>query len=309
MSIQINELVKIYGTQKAVNQISFSVRAGEIVGFLGPNGAGKSTTMKIATCFLPPSSGEVKVGGYDVTTHPREVKQLTGYLPEHNPLYQDLYVREYLAFIGKLYGLSGTHLNQRIGEMIELCGLGREQNKRIEALSKGYRQRVGLAQALIHNPKVLILDEPTTGLDPNQILEIRKLIRDISADKTVIFSTHIMQEVEALCDRVVVINRGEIVADDQVSNLLKRSRQNQSVIVEFETDPNLENLPGITGVSYIEKLTGNRYRLTTEAGVDVRSEVFRFAADHKLSLVGLKQEENSLENVFQLLTNQTSTQH
>ena len=222
MSLQIKNLTKIYGLQKALNDISFTVNEGEIVGFLGPNGAGKSSTMKIATCYLPPTSGQVSVGGFDVVEQPMKVKQITGYLPEHNPLYLDLYVHEYLLFIGGLYGLNKQKLKARVGEMIELCGLTLEQNKKIEALSKGYRQRVGLAQALIHDPKVLILDEPTSGLDPNQLVEIRKLIKDISQNKTVIFSTHIMQEVQALCDRVVVINKGEIVADDSLDNLLRQ---------------------------------------------------------------------------------------
>src|SRR5688500_5459604 len=218
MSLIVQHLTKIYGTQKAVNEISFAARKGEIVGFLGPNGAGKSTTMKIATGYLSATSGQVLVGGLDVSQHPLKVKRITGYLPEHNPLYLDLFVHEYLEFAGGIYGLKGKALKNRVAEMIELCGLTREQNKKIEALSKGYRQRVGLAQALIHDPKVLILDEPTSGLDPNQILEIRNVIRTISVNKTVVFSTHIMQEVQALCDRVVVINKGEIVADDRLDN-------------------------------------------------------------------------------------------
>jgi ABC-2 type transport system ATP-binding protein len=200
MSLVVEHLTKEYGQQKAVNDISFEVRKGEIVGFLGPNGAGKSTTLKIATGYLPPSSGRVIVAGHEVVGSPMDVKRVTGYLPEHNPLYLDLYVHEYLAFVGKLYGLRGRKLAGRVGEMISLCGLSREQNKKIESLSKGYRQRIGLAQALIHDPAVLILDEPTSGLDPNQLLEIRRLIREISVNKTVIFSTHIMQEVEAICE-------------------------------------------------------------------------------------------------------------
>lgn len=309
MSILIRDLYKVYGTQKAVNGISFSVSEGEIVGFLGPNGAGKSTTMKIATCFIPPTSGEVLIGGLDVTARPREVKRITGYLPEHNPLYQDLFVREYLSFAGKIYGLNGKALASRVGEMVELCGLEREQNKRIEALSKGYRQRVGLAQALIHNPKVLILDEPTSGLDPNQLQEIRKLIRNISADKTVIFSTHIMQEVQALCDRVIVINRGEIVADDRVQNLLRNLPGQRTVIAEFEGAIDVTALQEIEGVDRAEPVSASSFRLYTKEGVDVRAGVFRLAADQNLSLVGLRVEENSLEDVFQLLTRQGPVQH
>jgi ABC-2 type transport system ATP-binding protein len=303
MSLYIENLTKNYGLQKAVDNVSFSVEEGEIVGFLGPNGAGKSTTMKIATSFLPPTSGVVKVGGFDVTNNALEIKKITGYLPEHNPLYLDLYVHEYLNFIGGLYGLKGSTLKARIAEIIELCGLSKEQNKRIEALSKGYRQRVGLAQALIHDPKVLILDEPTTGLDPNQILEIRKLIKDISKNKTVLFSTHIMQEVQALCDRVVVINRGVIVADDRVENLLRNDSGTSSIVVEFEGGVSIEDLKKLQGVSEVIALDKTKFRLQAKAGVDLRPEIFRFAADKNLSLVGLRQEERTLENVFKSLTN------
>jgi ABC-2 type transport system ATP-binding protein len=303
MSLYIENLTKNYGLQKAVDNVSFSVEEGEIVGFLGPNGAGKSTTMKIATSFLPPTSGVVKVGGFDVTNNALEIKKITGYLPEHNPLYLDLYVHEYLNFIGGLYGLKGSTLKARIAEIIELCGLSKEQNKRIEALSKGYRQRVGLAQALIHDPKVLILDEPTTGLDPNQILEIRKLIKDISKNKTVLFSTHIMQEVQALCDRVVVINRGVIVADDRVENLLRNDSGTTSIVVEFEGGVSIEDLKKLQGVSEVIALDKTKFRLQAKAGVDLRPEIFRFAADKNLSLVGLRQEERTLENVFKSLTN------
>jgi ABC-2 type transport system ATP-binding protein len=233
MSLQVQQLTKIYGAQKPVDNISFSIQKGEIVGFLGPNGAGKSTTMKIATTYLPPTSGSVWVEGINVEERPIEVKKVIGYLPEHNPLYLDMFVHEYLQFVGSVYGLKGSYLKRRVQELVEMCGLTREQNKRIEALSKGYRQRVGLAQALIHHPQVLILDEPTSGLDPNQILEIRKLIKDISRDKTVIFSTHIMQEVEALCDRVIIINKGKIVADDLLENLLRENASLEEVFRSF----------------------------------------------------------------------------
>ena len=302
MSLTVQHLTKVFGTQTALNDISFSVDKGEIVGFLGPNGAGKSTTMKIATGYLPATSGKIKVNEYDVATHPLEVKRITGYLPEHNPLYLDLFVHEYLCFIGKLYGISGKFLRKRVAEMVELCGLTREQNKKIEALSKGYRQRIGLAQALIHDPHVLILDEPTTGLDPNQILEIRKLILDISKNKTVIFSTHIMQEVQALCDRVIVIHKGEIVADDRLENLMLRSNDETVVIVEFENGVSvgdLQNLPGVKEVMTIENC---KFKVIPVKGKDLRPELFRFAADKNLSLIGLKQEESSLENIFRELT-------
>ena len=302
MSLIVKHLSKEYGPQKAVNNISFEVKAGEIVGFLGPNGAGKSTTLKISTSYIPPTSGTVSVGGFDVVAHPMEVKRITGYLPEHNPLYLDLYIHEYLRFVGKLYGLKGAQLTRRVEEMIALCGLTREQNKKIESLSKGYRQRVGLAQALIHDPAVLILDEPTSGLDPNQLLEIRNLIRNISVNKTVIFSTHIMQEVQALCERVIVINKGEIVANDRLDDLLSHSGSQVSVVVEFEGPVETTDMAKLPGVTELIALEGNRYRLRVQHGVDIRPEVFRFAADRKLSLVGLKQEETSLENIFRELT-------
>lgn len=301
MSLEINHLTKVYGAQKAVNDISFSLSKGEIVGFLGPNGAGKSTTMKVATGYISPTDGTVYIGGYDVREKPQEVKRITGYLPEHNPLYLDLFVHEYLLFVGRLYGLRGTVLTQRVNEMVELCGLTREQGKKIEALSKGYRQRVGLAQALIHNPDVLILDEPTSGLDPNQILEIRKLIKDISINKTVLFSSHIMQEVQALCNRVVVINRGVIVANDQLSNVMQLQK-GVVIIVEFERPVPKEDLLRVRGVKEVIDNGGNTYRISGEEGVDLRPEIFRFAADNNLSLVGLRQEENSLENIFRDLT-------
>ena len=219
MSLKIQNLVKVYGTQNAVDNISFEVKQGEIVGFLGPNGAGKSTTMKIATCYLTATSGKVEVCGYDVQNDAMEVRKNIGYLPEHNPLYLEMYVKEFLAFVGGLYQIKGQKLQNRIAEVIDLVGLQLEQKKKIGQLSKGYRQRVGLAQALIHDPKVLILDEPTTGLDPNQLAEIRGVIRNIGKEKTVVFSTHIMQEVEAICDRVVIINHGKIVNDSELSAL------------------------------------------------------------------------------------------
>ncbi len=302
MSLIVENLSKVFGTQRAVNNISFEVTEGEIVGFLGPNGAGKSTTLKIATTFLPPTEGRVIVGGYDVAVDPMAVKRITGYLPEHNPVYFDLYVHEFLTFIGRLYHLSGKTLKKRVEKMVELCGLTREQNKKIETLSKGYRQRVGLAQALIHDPPVVILDEPTSGLDPNQLLEIRKLIKDISVNKTVIFSTHIMQEVQALCERVVVINKGEIVANDRLDNLLSQSANHLSVFVEFEGPAETNQLREISGVSEIVPMGANRYRILLDRAVDIRPEIFRFAADNNLSLIGLRLEENSLENIFRQLT-------
>lgn len=301
MSLRVENLTKIYGDQRAVDDISFVINAGEIVGFLGPNGAGKSTTMKIATTFLPPTSGDVSVAGYNVTTQSRQVKQSIGYLPEHNPLYLDMYVREYLMFVGNVYGL-GSSVKARVDEMIERCGLTSEAHKKIEALSKGYRQRVGIAQALIHDPQVLILDEPTTGLDPNQILEIRKLIREVAVNKTVIFSTHIMQEVQALCDRVIVINKGKIVADNLLSNLMRSGTGSKVVVAEFEGAIDKQLLAGLPGVISVESVDARQYRITSSEQVDLRAEIFRLAAEQSLPLVGLRQEENTLEAIFQQLT-------
>ncbi len=306
MSLQVSNLTKIYGQQKAVNNISFEVLPGEIVGFLGPNGAGKSTTMKISTGYMPPTAGQVLVNGMDVTMQSLQVRKVMGYLPEHNPLYLDMYVHEYLHFVGKVFELSNRELKSRVGEIVALCGLDREQNKKIEQLSKGYRQRVGLAQALIHNPQVLVLDEPTTGLDPNQILEIRKLIKEISASKTVIFSTHIMQEVQAICNRVIVINQGELVADAPVADLLKAQPQVQ-IIVEFDKTIDEQKLAALAGVQQLVVVSNGVYRLTAAQGVDLRPEVFRFATENNLSLVGLKQEQLSLEEIFRSLTAKTST--
>lgn len=235
MSIKVQNLSKVYGTQRAVDNISFEVSKGEIIGFLGPNGAGKSTTMKILTGYIPATEGTAEVNGFNVQTSPMQVKSNIGYLPEHNPLYLDMYVKEFLDFAGSLYGLKGRALQLKIDETIERVGLGLEKHKKIGQLSKGYRQRVGLAQALIHNPDVLILDEPTTGLDPNQLVEIRDLIKNVGKDKTVIFSTHIMQEVEAICDRVVIINRGKIVADSTLSEIKKGGKAIEEVFRELTT--------------------------------------------------------------------------
>ena len=231
--LKVQNLTKIYGSQKAVNDISFEAKAGEIVGFLGPNGAGKSTTMKIATCYLTATSGNVEVCNYDVQKNPLEVRQNIGYLPEHNPLYLDMYVKEFLEFIGGIYGLKGQSLQKRISDVIELFGLTLEYKKKIGQLSKGYRQRVGLAQALIHDPRVLILDEPTTGLDPNQLAEIRQVIKNIGKEKTVIFSTHILQEVEAICDRVVIINHGIIVKDCPIIEMRQMGKTMEDVFREL----------------------------------------------------------------------------
>ncbi len=292
----------MFGTQHAVEDISFTVEQGQILGFLGPNGAGKSTTMKIATCYLPPSTGTILVDGYDVVQDPITVRRHVGYLPEHNPLYLDMYVHEYLYFTASVYGLKGKAAKARVQEMVELCGLTLEQGKKIGALSKGYRQRVGLAQALVHDPPVLILDEPTTGLDPNQIVEIRSLIKRVGQNKTVIFSTHIMQEVAAICDRVVIINRGKLVADSDVASLQAGNRHQKVTLVEFEQPVEASALQNIPGVLQVEAAPGHTWRVTSDTDADIRSSVFRIAAEHNWPLVGLRQEENSLEKIFQELT-------
>lgn len=300
MSIQVSQLTKTFGRQQAVKDASFTVREGEIVGFLGPNGAGKSTTMKIITGYLPPDHGTATVNGHEVGSEPMAVKQCTGYLGEHNPLYLDMYVHEYLRFVASIYQLPRTRRNKRVDDMIGLCGLEVEQHKKIGMLSKGFRQRIGLAQALIHDPPVLVLDEPTSGLDPNQLVEIRKLIKTVSANKTVIFSSHILQEVQALCDRVIVINRGEIVADDYLSNLTRRS--NEQVVIEFSSPVDEQILRQAPGVLSIKQIDTQKFRITAEAGHDIRPSLIRFCADHQLPMVGLTAEENSLEAVFSQLT-------
>ena len=296
MSIKVSQLTKVYGSQKAVNAVSFEVNKGDILGFLGPNGAGKSTTMKIATGFLPPSEGSVEVEGIDVTNNPIEARACIGYLPEHNPLYLDMFVHEYLAFIGELHGLRGKHLKTRIVEMISLCGLTIEQNKKIGMLSKGYRQRVGLAQALIHDPSVLILDEPTTGLDPNQLVEIRHLIKEISKDKTVVLSTHIMQEVKALCSRVIIIDRGVIVADDTVENLTG----GQFVLrIEFQSSIDLKTLEIFGKVSEVSKAL---YEISHSGQDDLRPKLFELAKTSGWVILSMQQQEKDLEQVFRNLT-------
>ena len=300
--VEIENLVKTYGVQNAVDHISFTAGKGEIVGFLGPNGAGKSTTMKIATGYLPPTAGTVRVAGHDVRTDSLEVRRHVGYLPEHNPLYLDMYVHEYLEFIGSVHGLRGAGLRARVAELVRRVGLRREQNKQIGALSKGYRQRVGLAQALIHNPDVLILDEPTTGLDPNQILEIRQLIREVGEDKTVIFSTHILPEVTALCSRVLIISRGKLVADSPVAELAARAAGESFVRAEFEGAVDLEQLARLPGVRGVEATPDGAVLLRTAPGTDVRAAVSRLAAQQQWLLLGLRQEQQSLEEVFGELT-------
>ena len=302
MSIIVSNLVKTYGTQHAVNNISFQANEGEILGFLGPNGAGKSTTMKITTCYLPPTAGEVTVCGFKVTEKPIEVRKNVGYLPEHNPLYLDMYVHEYLHFIASLHKMSTRETKLRTAEIIDMVGLEKEQKKKIGSLSKGYRQRVGLAQALIHDPKVLILDEPTTGLDPNQIQEIRQVIKQIATHKTVIFSTHIMQEVQALCDRVIIINAGKIVADNKVSQLKNTNTSKVQIILELETPADISAIRDIEGVKDFEAKSDKIFEISAETGKDIRGDIFRKAVENGWVITGLNQEKASLEHIFQNLT-------
>ena len=296
MSIEVQNITKLYKDQKALNDVSFKVNNAEIVGFLGPNGAGKSTMMKILTTYIEASEGSANVNGFDVTTNKKKVQSSVGYLPEHNPLYTDLYVKEYLNFNANVYGTSTS----RIDEVIELTGLTPEAHKKIGQLSKGYRQRVGLANALLHNPDVLILDEPTTGLDPNQLVDIRNLIKTIGKEKTVFLSTHIMQEVEAMCDRVIIINKGEIVADKYLKDL--REGQEQVVIVEFDyrvEDAFLLKLPRVTSVKNTHDFI---YEITFSTKDDMRSHVFDFAHDNDLKILQLNQKNASLESLFRELT-------
>jgi len=301
MSVIVDSITKRFGEQKALDNVSFTVNAGQVAGFLGPNGAGKSTMMKIITCFLPQSEGSVTVEGFDVINDPLEVRRKVGYLPEHNPLYLDMYVKEFLAFAGGIQ-LPSNQVESRVKKMIEITGLGPEQHKKIAALSKGYRQRVGLAQAMIHEPSVLILDEPTTGLDPNQLVEIRQLIREIGKEKTVILSTHIMQEVEAICDRAVIINKGKIVADDETPRLKQLLGGEESVVVEFDKPADSNKLRALQSVASVHKISDTSYRIRAKGKEDIRPVLFRFAVDNQLAVITLQQEKSSLEEVFRQLT-------
>ena len=300
MSIIVQNVTKQYDTQLALNDVSLTIGKGEIVGLLGPNGAGKSTLMKIITCFIPPTKGTVSVEGYDIWEQSMEVRRRVGYLPEHNPLYLDMYVKEYLGFVGGIHHLKGQELNKRIDEMIEMTGLGVEMHKKIGALSKGYRQRVGLAQAMIHNPSVLILDEPTSGLDPNQLIDIRNLIRDLGEEKTVLLSTHIMQEVEALCDRVIIINKGVVVANDNIENLTKES--DNVLVVEFDGEVTMEMLRSIVGLKQAKSIRGNQWILESKADLDIRQDLMRWALNNNIIIKSMQREETSIEECFQRLT-------
>jgi ABC-2 type transport system ATP-binding protein len=301
MSIEVKNLLKEYGEQKAVNNISFKVEKGEIVGFLGPNGAGKSTTMKIITGYLQQTGGEAFVCGINVAEQPLETKKKIGYLPELNALYYDMYVREYLGFVAEVHKVFNP--KEKIESVIDLTGLKIESKKKIGQLSKGYKQRVGLAAALIHDPEVLILDEPTTGLDPNQIIEIREVIKKQGLNKTVLFSSHILQEVEAICDRVIIINKGVLVADDKLSNLQKGNKDNHVVIVQFKEAIDKTILEKLNGVTKVEQLQTTHYKLQTSNPEVVRKQLLQIALQQNLNIISLQSENHSLEDVFKALTN------
>ena len=299
MSVSVKGVSKIYGSQKALNNVSFEIGTGEVVGFLGPNGAGKSTMMKILTSFITQSEGDVKVCGIDVINNSIESRKKIGYLPEHNPLYLDMYVREFLAFIADIHKIKNK--KERVNEMIELTGLTPEKTKKIKQLSKGYRQRVGLAAALIHDPEVLILDEPTTGLDPNQLKEIRVLIKDIGATKTIMLSTHIMQEVEAICDRAIIIKNGEIVADNQIE-ALQQGTSEVIIEIEFEKSIDINKLRLINTVNRIIDLGDNKFEIYSEENSDVRPQISQFAIDNNNLVLSMQKREQKMEDVFQNLT-------
>jgi ABC-2 type transport system ATP-binding protein len=300
MSIEIKNVTKEYGLQKALNEVSFTVKQGEILGFLGPNGAGKSTLMKIITCYIPPTSGTVIVDGYDVLEDSLEIRKKVGYLPEHNPLYLDMYVKEYLGFIAGIHKLNKK--KEKVSNAIDLVGLGLEQNKKIGQLSKGYKQRVGLAQALIHDPNVLILDEPTSGLDPNQLADIREVIKTIGKEKTVMFSSHIMQEVEAICDRIVIINRGNLLVDKEASQIMNASSSQQIVKVEFDKVVSKTELKSIVGVNKVTDLGNNIWELISNQPEDLRAEISKFAGSKGILVLSLQKENQKLENIFKELT-------
>lgn len=301
VTIEINNITKLYGKQKALDNVSLKIDKGEVIGLLGPNGAGKSTLMKILTSFIPPTSGSVKIKGFDVEEDSLEIRKHIGYLPENNPLYVDMYIKEYLKFVSGIYkGKSGTLWN--IADIIELTGLGSEQNKKIGALSKGYRQRVGLAQALIHDPDILILDEPTSGLDPNQLVGIRKTISDLGKEKTVILSTHIMQEVNAICGRVVIIDKGRIVADDTTTNLSKTTGSGLVFKVEFKESIEQKQLTALPFINKANLVGKNEWMIESHENKDIRQDIFQFAVENKYNVLSLSLSEQNLEDVFRRLT-------
>ncbi len=301
MSIQVQNVSKFYGTQKALDNISFNIHEGELVGFLGPNGAGKSTTMKILTCYIPYSSGKVKVCGFNTEDQSLEIRKNIGYLPEHNPLYLEMYIKEYLLFVASLHKLPNKI--ERVKDVINLVGLQPEKEKKIGALSKGYRQRVGLAQAIIHDPKVLILDEPTSGLDPNQIIEIRELIKSLSKNKAILMSTHIMQEAEALCDRFIIIHKGKIMADGQKDMIKKSTNEKISIYVEFSNSIDVPLLQSLAEIESVEKIEKNIFNIVAKSDTDIRKDIFDFAVQQKVQVLEIKRKEQDIEMVFKELTN------
>ena len=298
MSIKVKKLSKVYGTQKALTEVSFEINKGEIVGFLGPNGAGKSTLMKILSGYIPQTNGDAKICNLDINENSIETRSRIGYLPEHNPLYLDMYVKEYLEFVANIYNVNHKYID----EMIKKTGLLKEQHKLIGSLSKGFRQRVGLAQALIHNPEVLILDEPTTGLDPNQLIEIRSLIKEVGRKKTVLLSTHIMQEVEAICDRVIIINKGQIVANKTIVELQKSKGNRKLITVEFDKKAEKKELMKIGNLLEAIELKGNKYQIFSDSKFDLRPALFEFAVNNELTVLQMNMEEQKLESIFQELT-------
>lgn len=300
MSVKVSELTKLFGTQKAVDHLSFEAKAGEILGFLGPNGAGKTTTMKMICCYIQPTEGTVEVNGYDIHSSPLSVRKQIGYLPEHNPLYEEMYVKEFLQFVASIHKIENKQ--SRIQEVIDMTGLGHEQNKIIGTLSKGYRQRVGLAQAIMHDPSVLILDEPTSGLDMNQLVEIRSLIKNLGKEKTVIFSSHIMQEVQAICDRVVIINHGALVADKSINQLSSMMSSGQVIYTEFaENSVSMSLFEGIKGLSQITKEADN-FIFTAEKNTDIRKQIFDIAVKNNLTILEMRTEKATMEDIFRKLT-------
>jgi ABC-2 type transport system ATP-binding protein len=301
MSIEVKNISRLFGEQKALDEVSFAVKQGEVVGLLGPNGAGKSTMMKVLTCYLPQSGGFASVCGFDVVWQPLEVRKRVGYLPEHNPLYHDMFIREYLSFIAGIHRLGKT-TNKRVEEVIEITGLSPEAGKKIGSLSKGYKQRVGLAQALIHNPGVLILDEPTSGLDPNQLLEIRNLVRNLGSEKTVLLSTHIMQEVQATCDRVIIIHQGKIVADAPTGQVQLLNQTNRIIRVGFDKPWPASELKALRGVLDVIEHGENGFRIFTQSERDLRPEIFHFAVEKGLVILWMDLEQQSLEQIFRQLT-------
>ncbi len=299
MSIEVSQLLKTYGTQKAVNNISFSIQKGEVVGFLGPNGAGKSTTLKMITGYLKPDAGFAKICGYNVNTNTTETKKITGYLPENNPLYHDMYVREYLLFIAGVFNIEKK--KQKVENVIELTGLTTESKKKIGQLSKGFKQRTGLAAALVHEPEVLILDEPTSGLDPNQIIEIRNVIKQQGQNKTVLFSSHILQEVQAVCNRIIIINKGNLVADNSLHNLQQQT-ESDVIKVVFNENVNEEYLLKLKNVVAIKKTASNTWQLHTNNNTEARKQLLQLALDQNLNIISLQTEGGNLEDIFRSLT-------